>query len=197
MADQPIVRLGDPEVRQRLDRLDALLGQLEQIPGPTTETALDAVQCLVEVYGEACARMVARATPGFVESMVDDELLRHLLVLHGLHPDPLERRVAHAIESVQPYVHSHGGNLELAGIDDGVAMVRLSGSCSGCASSAATLEGAVKESVLAAAPELSGVEAVPAATSGAQPQRQTLIPADALLHKPPTPVPHAHPVASA
>jgi Fe-S cluster biogenesis protein NfuA len=119
-----------------------------------------------------------------MSSLLDDELVYHLLILHGIHPQPVEARVARALDDVRPYIRSHGGEVELVGIANGVARVRLSGSCQGCASSAATLEHAVTESVLAVAPELTGVEAAPGPAG--QPRSPALIPADSLLRKPST-----------
>lgn len=178
--------LSDEEVQERISRLDSLLERLEQAAGPTADTAVQALQALTEVYGTALGRVLALAagTPRVMSSLLDDELLHHLLILHGIHPQPVEARVARALEGIRPYIRSHGGEVELLGISGGVAHVRLSGSCRGCASSATTLEHAVRESVLAVAPELAGVEAAPA--SGGEPRAPALIPVDSLLRKPST-----------
>ena len=53
-------------------------------------------------------------------------------------------------------MESHGGDVELLGIDDGVARLRLEGHCKGCPASAATLELAIKEAIDEAAPDLLG-----------------------------------------
>jgi nitrite reductase/ring-hydroxylating ferredoxin subunit len=55
-------------------------------------------------------------------------------------------------------MESHGGNVELLGIEDGVARLRLEGSCHGCAASASTLELAVEEALRATAPDLEGID---------------------------------------
>jgi Fe-S cluster biogenesis protein NfuA len=146
MADAP-PRLDDPAVRERLTALDELLERVEQIPGPAGELALEAVSALAEVYGEALARALALAAEpaGFVA----DELLGHLLVLHGIHPDPVERRVERALDEMAPAVRERGGEVALAGLDDGVARVRLT--VSGCG---AGVEDEVRTAVLAVAPEL-------------------------------------------
>lgn len=177
--------LSDTEVQERMSRLDSLLELLEKAAGPTAETAVQAVRALAEVYGTALARVVTRASgaPRVMSSLLDDELLHHLLILHDIHPEPVEARVGRALGSIRPYIRSHGGEVELAGISDGVAHVRLSGSCQGCASSATTLEHAVTEAVLTAAPELTGVEAAP----GGEPRSPALIPVDSLLRKPSEP----------
>jgi Fe-S cluster biogenesis protein NfuA/nitrite reductase/ring-hydroxylating ferredoxin subunit len=93
------------------------------------------------------------------EVFAEDELVSHLLLLHGLHPLDVETRVVRALEEVRPYLQSHGGNVELLGIEEGLARVRMEGSCDGCPSSAVTLKLAIEEAVLKAAPDLEGIEA--------------------------------------
>jgi Fe-S cluster biogenesis protein NfuA/nitrite reductase/ring-hydroxylating ferredoxin subunit len=78
--------------------------------------------------------------------------------VHGLHPDDVATRVARALDGVRPYLASHGGDVELVDISDGVVRLRLTGSCDGCSSSAATLELAVEGAVHDAAPEVTGIE---------------------------------------
>ena len=164
MADPPAPRLSDAEVGQRVARLDVLLERLEQSAGPVAELALETVEALMQVYGAALQRVMEQVctTHALVASLTGDEVLGHLLVLHGLHPEPVEKRAARALEEVRPYIRSHGGDVELGGIEGGVARVHLSGTCRGCPSSSATLERVITDAVLAAAPELSGVEAAPA-----------------------------------
>jgi Fe-S cluster biogenesis protein NfuA len=59
---------------------------------------------------------------------------------------------------MRPFLASHGGNVELVSVEEGVARLRLEGSCNGCPSSAATLEHALKEAIEEAAPDLLGLE---------------------------------------
>ena len=82
-----------------------------------------------------------------------------LLLLYGLHPVPLETRVMGALDKVRPYLDSHGGNVELLGVADGVVRLRLQGSCKTCPSSAMTLKLAIEEAVYAAAPDVAAIEA--------------------------------------
>jgi Fe-S cluster biogenesis protein NfuA len=183
MAEEPhgvdgTERLDDAAVQERLGRLDELLEQVERIPGPAGELALDAVAALAAVYGEALARAVGYLSglPEAMAAITGDELLGHLLVLHGIHPEPVERRVARALDELRPAVRQRGGDVELAGIDQGVATVRLSGG--GCGSSAAGVEEAVREAVLAVAPELSEVRREPEA------RRPAFVPLDTLRQRP-------------
>ena len=55
-------------------------------------------------------------------------------------------------------MESHGGDIELLGLEGDVARLRLQGSCEGCPASSATLELAVKSALEEAAPDLQGIE---------------------------------------
>ena len=48
-----------------------------------------------------------------------------LLLIHDLHPVPLRMRVLGALEHVRPYMESHGGDVELLSLEEGVARIRL------------------------------------------------------------------------
>jgi Fe-S cluster biogenesis protein NfuA/nitrite reductase/ring-hydroxylating ferredoxin subunit len=71
---------------------------------------------------------------------------------------PLSERVAEALDTVRPYMESHGGNVDLLGVEEGVARIALRGSCNGCAASRATLELAIKQALDEHAPDLAGLE---------------------------------------
>ncbi|MEU6478659.1 NifU family protein [Streptomyces sp. NPDC047017] len=164
----PAGRLAGPDVEARLARIDELLAGLEDAPGPSVRSALEAVGLLTEVYGEALARMLEHVDDERARRLGEDELLEHLLVLHGIHPDSPERRAERAVERLRPAVRESGGDLEWGGVADRVARVRVSGPAGGCGSGCggggggtAGLEDAVRAVVLAAAPELT-VEPVPA-----------------------------------
>lgn len=59
-----------------------------------------------------------------------------------------------ALDKVRPMLHSHGGNVELLSIDDGVVRLRLQGSCHGCPSSAMTLKNSIEEAIYEFAPDI-------------------------------------------
>jgi Fe-S cluster biogenesis protein NfuA len=138
----------DAEVRERIAAVEAVLERAEG-----DEVATAAVHALVDLYGEALARMLAGADP------VEDELISQLLLIHDLHPVDVETRVRRALEDVRPYLGSHGGDVELLGVEDGVARLRLAGTCNGCPSSTTTLRNAIEEALLKAAPDLERIDA--------------------------------------
>jgi Fe-S cluster biogenesis protein NfuA/nitrite reductase/ring-hydroxylating ferredoxin subunit len=157
--------LDDQGLQERVARIETLLGEIEALTDPNARSkAAEMAQILLELYGEGLARMmevVAQGAEGekAFEAFAEDELISHLLLLHGLHPLDVETRVVRALEEVRPYLQSHGGDVELLGIEGGVARVRMEGSCDGCPSSAVTLKLAIEEAVLKAAPDLEGIEA--------------------------------------
>jgi len=156
--------LDDRDARERVARVETLLEGVETLADPRArETATDCVQALLELYGEGLARIVERSAEHDAEALAEafaaDELISHLLLLHGLHPVPLEARVHGALEEVRPYLESHGGNVQLVSTDDGVVRLRLEGSCSGCPSSTMTLKLAIEDAIHKAAPDVEAIEA--------------------------------------
>jgi Fe-S cluster biogenesis protein NfuA/nitrite reductase/ring-hydroxylating ferredoxin subunit len=157
--------LDEGGLQERVARMESLLAEVETLDDPRARsTAAEIVGVLLELYGEGLARMMEVIADGqgrerAFEAFASDELVSHLLLLHNLHPLDPRARVLGALEEVRPYLHSHGGDVELLGIEGGVARVRLQGSCDGCPSSAATLKLAIEEAIQKAAPDLEGVEA--------------------------------------
>jgi Fe-S cluster biogenesis protein NfuA/nitrite reductase/ring-hydroxylating ferredoxin subunit len=160
--------------------VERLLEEVEQLPDPETrERTTEVVRALLELYGAGLERIVeqlaARDEHGdLARALTGDELVSHLLLLHGLHPVALEQRVLDALEEVRPYLESHGGNVELLSLEDGVARLRLEGSCSGCPSSTMTLKLAIENAIRKAAPEVEEVLAEGAVAPAEPPVSQLL-----------------------
>jgi len=175
----------EKEIQGQLERLEVLIQDIEELPDPTARAhARELVQSILGFHGVALARLLDRIAeagePGraLLEALAGDQPVSSLLLLYGLHPHDLESRVEHALERVRPYLRSHGGNVELLGIAEGVVRLRMLGSCNGCPSSSMTFKLAIEEAIYAAAPdaaaiEVEGVAAVPAVV---MPQLVTLQP---------------------
>jgi Fe-S cluster biogenesis protein NfuA len=58
---------------------------------------------------------------------------------------------------VDPVLEQHYGGAVLTGIENGVAMVRLTGACASCPSAQDTIESVVKDILLPQVPELNDV----------------------------------------
>jgi Fe-S cluster biogenesis protein NfuA/nitrite reductase/ring-hydroxylating ferredoxin subunit len=152
--------LDDHDVGERVAKVEALIGQVEDLPDPVArQTAMEMVEALLDLYGEGLSRMLGQLDDGARLALADDELVAHLLLLHDIHPVPVESRVLQALDEVRPYLDSHGGGVELVGVVDGVARLRMHGSCDGCPSSTMTLKLAIEDAIQKAAPDVAAVEA--------------------------------------
>ncbi len=150
-------------LRANGERIEQALNELQATADPRSlNLAEELLRLVSELYGAGLARMaeITRArAPELIADFAADELVASLLLVQGLHPDPLEVRVEGALESIRPFLGRHGGDVELLAIDDvlGAVKLRLLGTCDGCPSSAATLQGAVEAAILEAAPEVTQI----------------------------------------
>ena len=124
---------GDKEDADRaLARLEELIEALETHPGPAGATARELVALVLELHGLGLARLMAILAPAqgvapVVERLVQDEHVRAMLLLHGLHPEDLETRVRRAVERLRPHLGVHGLRLDLEDVSKGVVRLRLCG----------------------------------------------------------------------
>jgi Fe-S cluster biogenesis protein NfuA/nitrite reductase/ring-hydroxylating ferredoxin subunit len=151
------------------ERIEALLTASAAGGVVARERAEELVRLVVDLYGAGLERLLdllhdaGRLDQEALDALAEDKLISGLLLVHGLHPYDVPTRVLAALDSVRPYLASHGGDVELMEITDtGVVRLRLTGSCDGCASSATTLELAVDGAVRDAAPEVTDIEVVAA-----------------------------------
>jgi Fe-S cluster biogenesis protein NfuA/nitrite reductase/ring-hydroxylating ferredoxin subunit len=147
------------------ERIEALLGWFAAGAEPARVRAEELVALVTELHGAGLRRLLELVDEAgaldepLLRSLCDDPLLSGLLLLHGLHPRDTAARVEEALAEVRPYLASHGGDVELVGIDDEVVVhLQLLGSCHGCPSSGVTLALAVQTAVEAAAPEVAGID---------------------------------------
>jgi Fe-S cluster biogenesis protein NfuA len=125
--------------------------------------AEELVRLLVGLYGDGLGHIVAalrdEGAPGVatLHRLAEDPLVESLLLLHDLHPLDVDARIQRALDRVRPYLGSHAGGVEYLGVRDGVARLRLEGSCHGCPSSTATVQLAIEGAVADAAPEVTKV----------------------------------------
>ncbi len=153
------------EPRRQARRIQELVEQIETLPNPDARNLLhECLQATLAFHGQGLARMLqviadaGDSGKNISDRLIHDEAVRGLLLIHGLHPVDLETRLREALAKVRPYMESHGGNVELIGLEDDVARLRLQGTCQSCPSSAVTLELAVRHAVEEACPDLMGFE---------------------------------------
>jgi len=153
------------EFTRRSDRIEELVSRIESTGDPAIRAvAQELIQAVLELHGVALDRIVtaiAELPEGEIAlaRMAGDELVSNVLSLHGVNPVAVETRVAEALEKTRPYLKSHGGDVELGSVQDGVVEVRLRGACGSCSSSSETLKNAVENAIYSAAPEVEEVTA--------------------------------------
>ena len=163
---QPEQTQGPPlGVQEAGDRIQVLLDASAAGGVVARERAEELVRVTADLYGAGLERMLdvlyglGRLDDEVLAALAGDELVGSLLLVHGLHPYDVTTRVEQALESVRPYLGSHGGDVELLDVTpEGVVRLRLLGSCDGCPSSSVTLTLAVESAVEAAAPEVTAIE---------------------------------------
>ncbi|HKH41777.1 MAG TPA: NifU family protein [Solirubrobacterales bacterium] len=116
--------------------LEALVETLER---EGDERALLLLQLVDAIHRPALERIAAGDT--------SDPIAQALLQMYDIAPPDDDVLVEEALDEVRPYIHSHGGEVELLGVTDGVVELRMSGSCAGCAASAMTLKRGVEEAL--------------------------------------------------
>ncbi|MFJ1969977.1 hypothetical protein ACIO93_15020 [Streptomyces sp. NPDC087903] len=149
-------------------RIEDVLNRLAATGDPAAAAAAEElVRSLMDFYGSGLARILQllsvpgeRRTSGEpLARLLGDDLVASLLVLHDLHPEDRDSRIARALDSVQ----DHG--LERVGFDEtsGTLSLRASagGGC-GCGTGTGAQQ-AAEEALACFAPEVTAVDVQTAA----------------------------------
>jgi nitrite reductase/ring-hydroxylating ferredoxin subunit/Fe-S cluster biogenesis protein NfuA len=154
------------ELARRADEL-ARLETLTHGWEPAQQAVLSAVKTGIEELNAEAMRRLIRALKGdaaasaALRQAVRDPLVYQVLLFHGLVKEPLEHRVARALEEVRPFLKTHGGDVELVAVKfPDTVQVRLIGSCQSCPSSGETLSEGVEKAIKALCPEITTVTRV-------------------------------------
>jgi Fe-S cluster biogenesis protein NfuA/nitrite reductase/ring-hydroxylating ferredoxin subunit len=187
MADRPeepaMTSEREAQWRTAGDRIQTLLDSCAASGAAAHDRAQQLVREVAGLYGAGLERIMQLAQasgqgPGLVDRLATDDLVASLLLVHGLHPHDVHRRVSDALDRVRPYLGSHGGDVDLLEIAGGdTVRLAFKGSCKSCPSSAVTLELAVEDAVRAAAPEVSSIEVL----TGSIEEISSVIPAESLM----------------
>jgi Fe-S cluster biogenesis protein NfuA len=151
------------DIAEHAEVMDRLIRRLESEGDPGLRaTARELVQALLEFHAAGLTRALeildeAGASGAvLIDRLGADDLVKPLLLLHGLHPQDLRTRVAEALEQTRPFLRAHGGDVEIVSVDEsGVVNLRLE--AQGCGSSNSALKAAVEGALREAAPDLSGL----------------------------------------
>lgn len=155
---------GGDDPRATAARVEALVAELGTHGDARVRAASeDLVRHLMQLYGAGLARMLdlafeqdEAAASAWAERLADDPLVASLLALHDLHPHDLDRRIARAIDRVQPIVAAAGAQLSVVAVSSKAITIKL-GTLPGVTASAADVRPIVERVLAEAAPEISRV----------------------------------------
>jgi len=155
----------EPTFEQRIARIETSLDRIEQSgDAAAREAARDTVATLLELHRAALGKILGivaecgNAGRLALENCLADDLVRSVLLLHDLHPESLESRVQQALDTVRPYLNSHGGGVELIAVSTAVVRLKMQGACNGCPSSSATQRDRIEQAIHEIAPDAPLIE---------------------------------------
>ena len=149
------------EFQQHAAKIEQLVQRVSSLPDDDARAAaLDLLQSLMDMHGSGLTRMVelllesGEAGRASLTLLGKDPLICGLLVLYGVHPVPLEQRVAEAIDKLAPQLRKQSGSAELLAIAEGVVRVSIRASGNGCHSSPDAFKSMVEQAIREVAPEI-------------------------------------------
>ena len=135
-----------PGLEEVLAELEELLPRLEALDEPARSDVFAFLDALDSIHRAALRRLAGELDTPTLERLRGDPAVAWLLDAYGAGLDELAATEA-ALEPIRPYIHSHGGEVEVLKVQEGVVRIRLSGACSGCSASAITLSRGVEEAL--------------------------------------------------
>jgi Fe-S cluster biogenesis protein NfuA len=135
--------------------------QLESVADPAVRAvAMELVSSVLQFHGEALAAVLriveekSTGSPELLAALERDPLVRGVLLLHGLHSQPIEVRIDHALSDFEPTLQKYAAVAELVrASEDGVTIkLRMEGN-HGCGSTAETVRSLLERRLAQAAPD--------------------------------------------
>lgn len=148
----------------KLDEVQATLAELDPLPRRLVGEHVEAID---ELHRAALTKIVRalREDPRGKEilfELVEEPVVHMVLAMHGIvrTADPTAQ-AERTLASLRPGIESHGGDVQLSHIEDGVAYVRLGGACNGCSMAGVTMRDGVEKALLEGVPSITAVEVLP------------------------------------
>lgn len=162
-----------PAASEEID-LDAIAAQLDEVQQQMPELdpmprklIKDHVAAINELH-RAALRTIVRTLRAdergkeLLFELVEDPAVHMVLAMHGIVRTTDPMAIANkALDDIRPGIASHGGDVQLSHIEDGVAYVRLSGACNGCSMASVTMRNGVEKALMEALPSITSVEVLP------------------------------------
>lgn len=129
-----------------LDRLEELLEDVEGLDEGLRNRVFELLDGVDAVHRLAVTRLADALADDLGSVRRSDPAVDWLFEAYGVGVDDVDAASA-ALEQIRPYLHEHGGEVDVLAVQHGVVQVRLVGACSGCTSAAETLRHGVEEAL--------------------------------------------------
>ncbi len=151
-----------------LDRLEELLSAVEGLDDEVRERVFELLDGVDAVHRLAITRLADELGTDLARVRRSDAAIDWLFEAYGVGVDDADAASA-ALEQIRPYLHEHGGEVQVLDVTRGVVRVRLVGACSGCTSAADTLRHGVEEALLKNLPGFVAMDVAPDDGAAAHP----------------------------
>ena len=148
------------ELGPLLDRLEELLAEVESLDDGVRDRVFELLDGVDALHRLAIVRLAGLLGGQLEELRRGDGAVDWLFEAYGVGVDD-EHAASAALDQVRPYLHEHGGEVEVLGVQHGVVRVRLTGACSGCTSAAETLRHGVEEALREGLPGFVAMDVAP------------------------------------
>lgn len=129
-----------------LGRLEQLLSEVEALSKPDRDRVFELLDGIDALHRMALRRLAEALDPKTMHRLRDDAAVAWMLDAYGAGVDETAAAEA-ALEEIRPYIHSHGGRVEILNAEGGIVRLRMSGACAGCSAAAVTLQEGIEEAL--------------------------------------------------
>ncbi len=155
----------DAEFQRRLQRVEVLIQAADALPDPAArECVRELIHAVLDMHRVGLARvweLISKSDEGnekLSDQLLNDSLVSSLLLLHELHPMPLEERVTKTLENLRPMLESYSCTLEVLGVSAELVHVKICGDGEFAGIQAGRVRPVVEESILAVAPDVAHIQ---------------------------------------
>lgn len=160
--------ISDETLDSLLDEVESGLDAVDALPDSVRNDVVRLLDGVDALHRAALVRLGELLGPDRVGQLRQEPLVGWLFDAYGIGVEQAAAAEA-ALDEVRPYVHSHGGAVDLIDVTAGLVRVRLSGACAGCTASSDTLRERIDAALRERVPGFTGVDAEEEADAVAHP----------------------------
>lgn len=138
------------ELEQAFIRMGEIVDELQNSGDPDVrERVFELLDWVDGFHREAVVRIMGLLPAEALDALGQDPVVARLFETYSDDEEEagedLTESLEEALDEIRPYLHSHGGEMEVLAVEGGVVKLRLMGSCDGCPSSTLTLTQGVEK----------------------------------------------------